>query len=46
MQTKLFESDYKTERKDRQHTQAENEKLKKLSEDMYLQMNLLQEQVC
>lgn len=44
-QTKLFESDYKTERKDRQHTQAENEKLKKLSEDMYLQMNLLQEQL-
>ncbi|XP_051877628.1 TNFAIP3-interacting protein 1 [Pristis pectinata] len=44
-QTKLFESDYKTERKDRQRTQAENEKLKKETEDMYLQMNLLQEQL-
>ncbi|XP_078268517.1 uncharacterized protein LOC144600606 [Rhinoraja longicauda] len=44
-QTKLFESDYKTECKDRQHTQAENEKLKKLTEDMYLQMNLLKEQL-
>ncbi|XP_072126740.1 uncharacterized protein [Mobula birostris] len=44
-QTKLFESDYKTERKDRQRTQAENERLKKVTEDMYLQMNLLQEQL-
>ncbi|XP_069749349.1 TNFAIP3-interacting protein 3 isoform X2 [Narcine bancroftii] len=44
-QTKLFESDYKTERKDRQRTQAENVKLKKVTEDMYLQMNLLQEQL-
>ncbi|XP_007889727.2 TNFAIP3-interacting protein 3 [Callorhinchus milii] len=44
-QTKLYEADYKTERKDRQRTQAENEKLKKKTEDLGLQMNLLQEQV-
>ncbi|XP_067853086.1 TNFAIP3-interacting protein 3 [Heptranchias perlo] len=44
-QTKLYESDYKTERKDRQRTQAENEKLRKKTEDMIFQMNLLQEQL-
>ncbi|GCC24390.1 uncharacterized protein [Chiloscyllium punctatum] len=44
-QTKLYESDYKTERKDRQRTQAENEKLRKKTEEMYLQMNLLQQQL-
>uniref|UniRef100_UPI00398F843E TNFAIP3-interacting protein 3 n=1 Tax=Pristiophorus japonicus TaxID=55135 RepID=UPI00398F843E len=44
-QTKLYESDYKTERKDRQRTQVENEKLRKKTEEMYLQMNLLREQL-
>ncbi|XP_038631275.1 TNFAIP3-interacting protein 3 [Scyliorhinus canicula] len=44
-QTKLYESDYKTERKDRQRTQAENEKLKKKTDEMHLQMNLLQQQL-
>ncbi|XP_041051918.1 TNFAIP3-interacting protein 3 [Carcharodon carcharias] len=44
-QTKLYESDYKTERKDRQRTQAENEKLRKKTDEMYLQMNLLQQQL-
>ncbi|XP_048400945.1 TNFAIP3-interacting protein 3 [Stegostoma tigrinum] len=44
-QTKLYESDYKTERKDRQRTQAENEKLRKKTEEMCFQMNLLQQQL-
>ncbi|XP_043913390.1 TNFAIP3-interacting protein 3-like [Protopterus annectens] len=44
-QTKIYETDYKTEHKDRERIQAENEKLRKKAEEMRQQMHLLHEQL-
>ncbi|XP_062440557.1 uncharacterized protein LOC134145235 isoform X2 [Rhea pennata] len=44
-QTEIYEADYRTEHRDRERVEAENEKLRKKEEEMRLQMVLLQEQL-
>ncbi|XP_067160546.1 TNFAIP3-interacting protein 1-like [Apteryx mantelli] len=44
-QTEIYEADYRTEQRDRERIEAENEKLRKKEEEMRQQMLLLQEQL-
>ncbi|XP_025954730.2 TNFAIP3-interacting protein 3-like [Dromaius novaehollandiae] len=44
-QTEIYEADYRTEHRDRERIEAENEKLRKKEEEMRQQMVLLQEQL-
>ncbi|XP_074863879.1 uncharacterized protein LOC142020141 [Carettochelys insculpta] len=44
-QTEIYEADFRTEHKDRERIEAENEKLRKKEEEMRQQMVLLQEQL-